>query len=64
MEIKKDCFAHFRGECSALKIIDCMQCSFYKTEKHIEVERQKARHRIEHLDQVTKDYIKDKYYTH
>lgn len=62
MGIKTDCFAHFRGECGALKIIDCEQCSFYKTNARVQMDRTKAKNKIKQLDQATKDYIEDKYY--
>ena len=62
MEIKRDCFAYFRSDCKALKIIDCEQCSFYKTSRRVQGDRAKAKSRIEQLDQATKEHIMAKYY--
>lgn len=37
---KKDCFAYKdRGKCSALRVMDCEDCKFYKSSKQVKEER-------------------------
>lgn len=56
------CFAENKGKCMTLKIKDCEDCSFYKTQEEVEKSRNKAINRIKTLEDYKRNNIIDTYY--
>ncbi len=64
--MKRDCFAYKenvnKAFCKALKEINCIDCSFYKTKEQQKNSIKKANIILSSLDKVTQKNIADKYY--
>ena len=64
--MKKDCFAYRENTnkafCKAVKEINCIDCSFYKTKNQQENSIKKANIILSSLDKVTQENIANKYY--
>ncbi len=58
----KDCFAHKRNSCTALKVKDCEGCGFYKTKEQFKRDQQRAMKRILSLDDEQREHIINTYY--
>jgi hypothetical protein len=58
----RDCFAHRRGSCTALKVKKCEGCSFYKTKEQFELDQQRSMKRILSLGAEQREYIINTYY--
>ena len=56
------CFAENKGRCTALKIKECEECSFFKTKEEAEEGRMKAIERIDSLNKERRDHINEIYY--
>ena len=56
------CFAYFRGECKALKIIDCKDCVFYKSKEQIKEDKKRVKKRLRSLSREQQACIYEKYY--
>lgn len=59
---QEQCFAYFRGECRALKIIGCEDCVFCKAKEQLKEERKLVKKRLRSLSQEQQVYIYEKYY--
>ena len=58
----KDCFAHKRNSCTALKVKDCEGCGFYKTKEQFKRDQQRAMKRILSLDDEQREHIINTYF--
>lgn len=56
--VKKDCFAYFKGECDALKKLDCEKCSFYATKEEANEKIKKA-----NIRRLEKGFIPRRFYS-
>jgi len=60
--IKQECFAFVDDKCSALRVLDCEGCNFYKSKERAHQDQQKVFRRIKGLDRKARVNIIELYY--